>query len=985
MILGFLFQVAWKQDPTRFARSVHARAITSEDSETMLESISRLAEKAGIPTPQAYVTDDERITASFVGGSPRRSAIMLSSGAIKNFDAEEMNGALAHEISHIHNHDGPCRSIVRASCGLLLIIGYMIIHGSKFTRDKRPRKSLVPMLVLPVLLPVLLPWLWLARILIRLICYEQEYRADAEAARLLGGPDGLIRALVCADESQPSDTARPTSALAMLLDIMAPMVSTEELGRTLDPCNPPLKERIRRLKELQEEQVRKPVSKAKSAINNFQQGCLSVIRNKDKLNRRTRLILIAAPLFAMAVLGLWFASASFKTGRLFSNGMDALKSQKWKQADDLFTQTRQYYKDSERYTDIGHIYYNNSQFELAYKYYKIKRPSDCRYAFTALLAMDLENAFKEAELAFRRDSKKIGFIDGWENVLSKHDKGVLRYVIGRYCHQQNDIPDAAKHYSTSLKLLNDGKLKDEVEKRVGQIRTASKEADKQYELAWDEFKQKNFDKAYVLFEKVYASSSDSTRRFRTRLSMGYCKRSMGDWIAAKKNYLEVLPRFDLKAVDKEDLGEIYSAIARGFWAEDDWKNGIEYANKAYEVSPENCSTRNQLAWYLIASKDKSLNRPHEALEIATETVRMKKGQTPNYLDTLAGCCASVCDFEKAVFYSQKAVVLARDNGVKVDVFEDNLKCYQNGQVPWNPADSSVAYSRGQWLLVLDRHGADLDRIKKYAPSKWESAVRQVNVAEGSKDSSIAINAYRDAIMLLKEGGAEIRKPSFIRFDTGSPSSEIYELTTRKDCKCIYLGNATESVELSPFKTHILEVREPKRIWYKQRISIDKPNHNYGTRTIKLEGRPDGGDTTATTWVVVSKRIVKNIYTNGDSTFTDKDEKKMWVYNPTLFGKQQWDKASEFCRSLEYGGYSDWKLPSQSDLKQLSSTRRVLPVYNYKDSMDPSKIRAYWTAEVPWNKNYAYVVTAGLRTSYSYGKTNAYGVFPMRRVAVESKR
>ncbi len=601
----------------------------------------------------------------------------------------------------------------------------------------------------------------------------------------------------------------------------------------------------------------------------------------------------------------------FRRNSLYGAGTEALRSENWARADDLFSQMQEYGVTPRRYRIIGDVYYENEQYQLAYKYYKQGSASTLLLAITALFAEDLQKAGSHAWSALHSDDLQ----------LAAHQEGLLVYILGRRCEEEGDLPHALDYYSRSLPLLEGAKTRDEyieaeVRKRRHRIETLSEDAEEQYRSGWDLLRKKQSEDAEALFDRAYNSSGDSVLKSRARFAQAYSKQLAGDFVGAKDIYQEILPRLTLDKMEEDFIAGIYSTIARGYWAEDHCRSGIEYAFKAYRHDPNGSSIRNQLAWYLISSKDRSLRIQQAALKIAEETVLRdhEKSQTsPDSLGTLAGCYASISDFEKAVFYCEQAVELADAEYSGSDDLEEALCCYHEGQVPWEQADN------------------DRDEL------------------------------------------------SFVRFDTGLPDSGVYKYVRVGINDFIYLGEANETIRLAPNETHILQIRAPKRIWHDERLRIDKANYDYGTKTVRLEGRPHGGDTMALTWSILSNRVIKNIYRNGDVTFTDIEHGRMWVYDPTVYGVKNWNDATDFCEALDYGGYSDWVLPSEVDLKSLVAERNILPPYNYKDPMDRSKIRCYWTAGAPPSKRYAIVVTAFLKNSYRYPKKDSYGIWPTREL------
>ena len=718
-------------------------------------------------------------------------------------------------------------------------------------------------------------------------------------------------------------------------------------------------------------------SGARSHITGQGERIASVIASESKRSRRALWVLILVLLAAGGISAAVLLSSRYKAYRIYKDVQVALDGKAWDETDRLLTMMLQHDRNSDRYKTAGDVFFDHKQYALAYKYYKVHRPSDYRFALAAFCADDLETAATEAVRALRRDASARGTTIGHTG-YTKHEEGVLKWVIGKSLYLvEKDIPGAFDKCQEALALLDDGDLKTSIASIVQSMQETSKKMEGLYSAAWDEFRKKQFADAYEKFNDVYRGTTGSSRRLRARFAMGHCRRGQGDNIAAKNIFLEIEPKINWSKAGADSYVQICVSIAAGFREEDNCREAIKYARKAYDKSPTNGSVSDKLAWYLVTAQDKSLRRPEEALEIAKETVRSSEKESPYYYSTLAACYASVNDFHNAVKVQRKAVRLAQEENV-AGKYQEHLNGYLKEKIPWDEESQSVGYAKEAWELSLKRNDRSLEKMKKYAPKQWKSAMTEISTAEMSKYEAEQIEGYRKATEFLRGAAEEIKKPSFIRFETGSSNAAVYRCIDRRKGEYVYLGKVGTVIQLSPFERHTLEIREPKTVWHRMHINVDRPNCDYGKRVVRLEGRPDGGDKNATSWKVLTKRLVKNIYVNGDETFSDKETGSMWVYNPTVWGKKQWDIAREFCHGLSYAGYSNWTLPTQEDLKNLVQQRSILPIYNYKDSMDASKIRCYWTSETPWAKSHAFVITASLKNYYSYPKSDKYGVFPKRK-------
>lgn len=700
----------------------------------------------------------------------------------------------------------------------------------------------------------------------------------------------------------------------------------------------------------------------------------SILATERKRSRRVRWVLLILLVAACGVVTAVLLSPQYKAYRIYGGVQAALDRNAWEEADGLLMRMRQYDQNSDRYMKAGDIFFDHRQFGYAYKCYQLHKPADYRFVLAAFFADDVDRAAKEAELVLRRDESARSRI-GYTAFLSNNDVGILKWIIGTKLQRvDGDIPMAYDSFKDALSRLDEGEVKNSVSLTVQSIQDTSKKMEGLYKAAWDSFNCKQFAAAYDSFKAVYRGTIDSTLRGRARLAMGQCAYWRGDAVDAKNILLDVHSRINWSQADANMYRMVYVPIAKGLWEEGNGREALQYVRTANEKIPDDCGISNTLAWYLVAAKDRSLRRPHEALEIALETVRRAKTASAAYYDTLAACYASVNDFQNAVKVQQQAVRLTGE-GDGARKYQESLNSYLKEQIPWDEDSGTVEYARKSWELCLERHRGDLPKLREFAAAQWKATMAEVATAEKAPSREEQIACYRKATRLLAEATSEIRKPSLIRFEIGSASGTVYR---RDDKQCFCLGKTGAVLELTPFEEYTLEIREPGKIWRREVINVDRPNHDYGTRVVELDGRPDGGDEQATSWRVLGDRLVLNIYTNGDETIVDKETSLMWVYDPTAWGIKTWDDANEWCRTSRYAGYSNWTLPGQKDLLNLVHQKDKLPIYNYKDSMDPSKIKCYWTTDMPMLKSHAFVITASLTNSYSYSKSDRYGVWPMRR-------
>jgi heat shock protein HtpX len=227
--------------------SAGARPITREQAPRLYAVMERLAAKANLPVPKLYLIPEQAPNAFATGRNPHHASVAVTEGLMQLMDDEELEGVIAHELSHVRNYDILTSSIAATIAGAISYIAYMgrwgmIFGGGDSREEGRGSGSAIFALLMLFLAP-------LAALLLQLgISRTREYQADASGARMVGYPDGLIRALQklgAYNARIPMDVPPATSSLF----IVAPL-SPRQLFSGLFSTHPPLPERIAALKNM---------------------------------------------------------------------------------------------------------------------------------------------------------------------------------------------------------------------------------------------------------------------------------------------------------------------------------------------------------------------------------------------------------------------------------------------------------------------------------------------------------------------------------------------------------------------------------------------------------------------------------------------------------------------------------------------------------------------------------------------------------------
>ncbi len=226
----------------------HARPVDRKENPYLANVVEELAIAAGIPTPKTYIIDDSAPNAFATGRDPKNSAIVVTSGLLDKMNRLELEGVIAHEMSHIKNYD------IRYSMLVVVLVGTIVLLSdwmgrSFFYGGRRNRKGgagggifILVALVLAILAPIV------AQLIRFAISRQREYLADANGALLTRYPEGLASALEkISKDTEPLEAANKATAH---LYIINPLLDHRGKLNSLFSTHPPVEERIKRLRSM---------------------------------------------------------------------------------------------------------------------------------------------------------------------------------------------------------------------------------------------------------------------------------------------------------------------------------------------------------------------------------------------------------------------------------------------------------------------------------------------------------------------------------------------------------------------------------------------------------------------------------------------------------------------------------------------------------------------------------------------------------------
>jgi heat shock protein HtpX len=208
--------------------------------------VHRLTTRAGIPMPRVYLIPSETPNAFATGRNPEHAVVAVTEGIMRILDEEELEGVLAHELSHVKNRDVLISTIAATLAGAITYLAHMAqwaaMFGGRGRDDEEGGSNPIAMILLAVLAPI-------AALLVQMaVSRSREFQADATGAKVAGKSWGLMKALEklqMANQQMPMADATPATAHLFIVNPL----SGATLMR-LFSTHPPLEERIARLRAM---------------------------------------------------------------------------------------------------------------------------------------------------------------------------------------------------------------------------------------------------------------------------------------------------------------------------------------------------------------------------------------------------------------------------------------------------------------------------------------------------------------------------------------------------------------------------------------------------------------------------------------------------------------------------------------------------------------------------------------------------------------
>jgi heat shock protein HtpX len=217
-----------------------AKPISESEAPELYAIVARLAQRAGIPKPRLYVVEQESPNAFATGRNPEHGVVAVTTGLLKILDQPEVEGVIAHEISHIKHRDTLTMAIVATVAGAIMFLANMLRFTAIFGGNSRDGGNALTAIAVSIFAPIAAIFVQMA------VSRSREFEADRLGAEIAGSPRGLASALDKLDTTvRALPTAAPPQAAHMF--IVNPFSGVGPSLLKLFSSHPPTKERIQRL------------------------------------------------------------------------------------------------------------------------------------------------------------------------------------------------------------------------------------------------------------------------------------------------------------------------------------------------------------------------------------------------------------------------------------------------------------------------------------------------------------------------------------------------------------------------------------------------------------------------------------------------------------------------------------------------------------------------------------------------------------------
>ena len=245
-LLAFAFTIVYSLTSYFFSADIvlsvsGAKPITKSANPYLYRMVENLCIGAGLPIPKIYLINEPALNAFATGRDPKNAVVVVTRGLLESLENEELEGVLAHELSHIQNQDIKVMTLAAVLAGSIVMLANIFLRSSSWGSSRRKGGAGV-LILFGLLLALLSPVI--AQLIKLAISRQREFLADSAGVLLTRYPEGLAKALEKISKD-PMPLQHCSEATAHLY-IKNPLI--KGMFASMFSTHPPVEERIRRLR-----------------------------------------------------------------------------------------------------------------------------------------------------------------------------------------------------------------------------------------------------------------------------------------------------------------------------------------------------------------------------------------------------------------------------------------------------------------------------------------------------------------------------------------------------------------------------------------------------------------------------------------------------------------------------------------------------------------------------------------------------------------
>lgn len=230
----------------------HAKQIKKSDNPTLFRTVENLCIASGLPQPKVYIIEDSAPNAFATGRDPKHASIAFTTGILEKLDKLELEGVVAHELSHVGNFDTRLMTIVSILVGTVALLADWYFRATWFgagSRDDDRNSGRGVFIIIALIMAIIAP---IIATLIQLsISRKREFLADASGALLTRNPDSLANALLkISGDREPLEAANRATAHLYIVNPFKGKEAAANFAKLFN-THPPIEERVKALKAMQ--------------------------------------------------------------------------------------------------------------------------------------------------------------------------------------------------------------------------------------------------------------------------------------------------------------------------------------------------------------------------------------------------------------------------------------------------------------------------------------------------------------------------------------------------------------------------------------------------------------------------------------------------------------------------------------------------------------------------------------------------------------